>query len=313
MSGTALKHRLVRDYLTQLDVALSSLPLAKARELRSQIAGHLEEALPRDASDEDVAAVLRQVGRPADLAREAQAGPAPGIATAFAAVARRGRVRIIRARLQTKLIVILLALVLMTGATFLSIFLSAPLPSNGDSFGWWYPQDFNHEVDSSAGGAQQTTVRIRSGQWQGFAISIYNSSDFTETILGPPTGQGAPWDSPNGPVPPARIMVSAPDRAFDERGGLVRNLSFDSLPVSIPPHQYRELRITWVTDVCMTGGPKTSNMLDDGYSFIDAIYLRVRVGWLTRSDDIPLDEAMALAGPSHGIYNGPGPYHGTCF
>ena len=65
--------------------------------------------------------------------------------------------------------------------------------------------------------------------------------------------------------------------------------------------------------MCVTGGTKTSNMLDDGYSFIDAIDLRVRVGWLTRTDVIPLDPAVALAGPSHGIYNGPGPYHGTCF
>ncbi len=80
MSGTALEHRLVREYLTQLDVALGGLPSAKARELRSQIAGHLEEAMPPDASDEDVAAVLHQLGRPADLAREAQAGAAPGLA-----------------------------------------------------------------------------------------------------------------------------------------------------------------------------------------------------------------------------------------
>ncbi len=26
-----------------------------------------------------------------------------------------------------------------------------------------------------------------------------------------------------------------------------------------------------------------------------------------------LDMAVALAGPSHGVYNGPGPFHGTCF
>jgi len=39
----------------------------------------------------------------------------------------------------------------------------------------------------------------------------------------------------------------------------------------------------------------------------------VRVGWFTRTDVIPLDMAVALAGPSQGVYNGPGPYHGTCF
>lgn len=311
MSGTALEHRLVREYLTHLDVALGGLPSAKARELRSQIAGHLEEAMPPDASDEDVAAVLHQLGRPADLAREAQAGPADGVGAAVAAAARRGWIRIIRSRLLTKLIVVLIALLLATGATFLSTLLSAPLPNYVGEFAWWYPQDYNHEVDTTADGARQTTVRIRSGQWQGFGIGIFNSSNFTETILGPPEGDNAPPDSPNGVRQP-RIEVSAPDRAI-ANGGFIRNVAFESLPVSIPPHQYRLLRITWITDVCMLGGTKSSNMLNDGYESIDSIYLRVRVGWFTRTDVIPLDMAVALAGPSHGVYNGPGPYHGTCF
>ena len=310
MSGTALEHRLVRDYLTQLDVALGGLPLAKARELRSQIAGHLEEALSPDASDEDIAVVLHQLGRPADLASEAQAGAAPRVGPAVAAAARRGWVRIIRSRLRTKLIVVLVALVLATGATFLSTFLSAPLPDNAGQFGWWYLQD--HPVDSVADGAQQTTVRIRSGQWQGFAIGIFNTSNFTETIIGPPTGIPVPWDSPNGGFGLPRIEVSAPDRAL-ANGGFIRNVAFRSLPVSIPPHQYRLLRITWISAICMLGGKKTSNMLNDGYSAIDSIYLQVRVGWFTRTDVIPLDEAVAIAGPSHGVYNGPGPYHGTCY
>lgn len=312
MSGTALEHRLVREYLTQLDVALGGLPSAKARELRSQIAGHLEEAMPPDASDEDVAAVLHQLGRPADLAREAQAGAAHGVGAAVAAAARRCWVRIIRSRLRTKLIVVLIALLLATGATFLSTFLSAPLPNYVGEFAWWYPQDYNHSVDSTADGAQQTTVRIRSGQWQGFAIGIYNSSSFTETIIGRPTGENAPWDSPNGGFGLPRIEVSAPDRALDH-GGFLRNVAFKSLPVSIPPHQYRLLRITWISAICMLGGTKTSNMLNDGYSAIDTIYLQVRVGIFTRTDVIPLDEAVAIAGPSHGVYNGPGPHHGTCF
>jgi hypothetical protein len=310
MSGTALEHRLVRDYLAQLDVALGSLPSAKARELRSQIAGHLEDALPPDASDEDVAAVLHQLGRPADLAGEAEAGTSSGVGAAVTTAARRGWVRIIRSRLRTKLIVLLLALLLATGATYLITFLSAPLPNYGGQFAWWYPQD--HSVESTADGAQQTTVRIRSGQWQGFAIGIDNTSNFTENIIGRPTGENAPWDSPNGGFGLPRIEVSAPDRALDH-GGFLRNVAFESLPVSIPPHQYRLLRITWISAICMLGGTKTSNMLNDGYSAIDTIYLQVRVGWFTRTDVIPLDEAVAIAGPSHGYYNGPGPYHGTCY
>jgi hypothetical protein len=312
MSGTALEHRLVRDYLTQLDVALSGLPSTKARELRSQLAGHLEEVLSPDASDEDVAAVLHQLGRPADLARDAQAGAAPRVGAAVAATARRCWVRIIRSRPRTKVTVVLLALLLATGATFLGTFLSAPLPGYEGEFSWWYPQDYNHAVYSTADGAQQTTVRIRSGQWQGFAIGIDNSSSFTETIIGPPAGENGVWDSPNGGTQPPRIEVSAPDREL-EHGGLIRNVAFDSLPVSIPPHQYRLLRITWISDTCLLGGTKSSNMLNDGYQSIDSIYLLVRVGWFTRTDVIPLDMGVALAGPSHGVYNGPGFYQGTCY
>jgi hypothetical protein len=255
MSGTAHEHRLVREYLTQLAVALGGLPSARARELRSQIAGHLDEALSPDASDEDVAAVLHQLGRPADLARDAQAGAAPRVGPAVAAAARRGWVRIIRSRLRTKLIVVLIALLLATGATFVSTFQSAPLPDYAGEFGWWYPQD--HEVDSTADGAQQTTVRIRSGQWQGFAIGIFNTSNFTETIIGPPTGLDVPWDSPNGGPGQPLIEVSVPDRAI-ANGGFIRNVAFESLPVSIPPHQYRLLRVSWITDVCILGGRKTA-------------------------------------------------------
>src|SRR5262249_11052898 len=154
--------------------------------LRSQIAGHLEEAMPPDASDEDVASVLHQLGDPAELAREAQPGAATGIGVAVAAATRRGWIKVVRSRARTKLIAVLTAVLLATGSTFLSVFLSAPLPNDVGEFAWWYPQDYNHEVDSTADGAQQTTVRIRSGQWQGFAIGIYNSSNFTETIIGRP-------------------------------------------------------------------------------------------------------------------------------
>ena len=208
MSGTALGHRLVRDYLTRLDLALSGLPSAKARELTSQIAGHLEEAMPPDASDEDVAAVLHQLGRPADLAREAQAGAAPGVGPAVAAAARRGWARIIRSRLRTKLVAVLVAALLATGGAFLRTFLSAPLPDYAGQFAWWYPQDGAHEVDSAAvDGAEQTTVRIRIGPVAGIpAIGIFNTSKFTETIIGP-TRRGVLGQ-------PERRPAAAPDRGL---------------------------------------------------------------------------------------------------
>ena len=73
MSGTALDHRLVRDYLRELDAAMRGLPPAQARELREQITAHLDDALGPDAGDYEVAATLSRLGSPADLAAEAGA------------------------------------------------------------------------------------------------------------------------------------------------------------------------------------------------------------------------------------------------
>ena len=46
MSDTVLEQPLVRWYLRELNKASLTLPAAQARELREQIAGHLNEALP---------------------------------------------------------------------------------------------------------------------------------------------------------------------------------------------------------------------------------------------------------------------------
>jgi len=73
MSGTALDHRLVRDYLRELDAAMRGVPAAQARELKEQITAHLEDALGPDAGDQEVAATLSRLGSPADLAAEAGA------------------------------------------------------------------------------------------------------------------------------------------------------------------------------------------------------------------------------------------------
>jgi hypothetical protein len=74
MSGTALDHRLVRDYLRELDAAMRGLPPAQARELREQITAHLDDALPPDAGDQEVAETLSRLGSPAGLAAEAANG-----------------------------------------------------------------------------------------------------------------------------------------------------------------------------------------------------------------------------------------------
>ena len=83
MSGTALDHRLVRDYLRELDKAMRGLPDTQARELKEQITAHLDDALQPGAGDHEVAATLSRLGSPADLAAEAGAASGssgPGLA-----------------------------------------------------------------------------------------------------------------------------------------------------------------------------------------------------------------------------------------
>ncbi|HEX4093383.1 MAG TPA: hypothetical protein VHZ33_32085 [Trebonia sp.] len=61
MSAAVLEHPLVRDYLRRLDAACAALPAGQARELREQIVGHLDEALPADADDDEVENVALRV------------------------------------------------------------------------------------------------------------------------------------------------------------------------------------------------------------------------------------------------------------
>ena len=112
----------------------------------------------------------------------------------------------------------------------------------------------------------------------------------------------APSDSPNGGFGPVDMGVSLPNREL-VHGGLIRNVAF-TLPESIPPHQFRILRITWISAICLQGKGSALS--------IDTIYARVRVGWFTRTDVIPLGMAWGLAGPSHSPDLRPGPNFNMC-
>jgi hypothetical protein len=286
LSRTSEDHELVSRYLSELDAALRGVPAAQARELKEQIVAHLADSLPPDADDEQVRAVLGRLGAPADLA--ADAGPA-GVAP-LAALGLTGawlRRRFARVRLRTWIAVGVIGIFAGTMTGYL-IYFTAPGPLEfGGASGWWYPQDYNHEVDTSAGNSTQTTVPNRSGQLQGFFITISNPTDVTQTILGPGYGQAVPPDSLGQGA--GRIGVSVPNLNI-ERGGDSRSVRF-TLPGVIPPHQFRELRVLWKSDTCMMAG---------GGESIDEISLRVRVGWFTRTEIIPLYESWAVAGPSHG-------------
>lgn len=106
MSGTALDHRLVRDYLSELDVAMRGLPHAHACELKEQIIAHLDDALEPAAGDQEVAAVLGRLGSPADLAAEAGA-------VSYSPAARPG----LGSRSRRWCLVVVIAVLAVTAAT----------------------------------------------------------------------------------------------------------------------------------------------------------------------------------------------------
>lgn len=285
MSSTGLDHPLVREYLDELDTVLHRRPVQHSSELMVQIISHLVDALSPDASAEDVAAILRQLGSPADLVAEAKGSIPADTPTTIAGIVRA---RLARVRRRTWIIAGAACLVVATAvATYIAVIPSGSLQLAGQG-GWWYLQDGNHEVDTQADNARQSTIRIRSGQRQGFAVGIYNPTNWTQTILGRPHGLNPAWDNPNGPFN-VQLGVSVFNLDVDH-GGFIRNIRF-TLPGAIPPHQIRLLRITWISSACLPKGASQS---------IDSLSLRVRIGWFTRTEVIPLDQAWALAGPSHG-------------
>lgn len=287
MTDTALDHPLVRGYLRDLDRALASLPAAQARELTEQITAHLDDALGPGSSDQEIAAVLRQLGSPADLAADASAGAGGRDAAVPGAAARPGGVQL-RLRLRwprlgwRRWAVIGAALLLVgTAAGFWIAVATAPALEAGGSYAWWYPQDRARAVDTQADGAQQTAVPIRSGQQQGYVLTVDNPSDWTQTVLGV-----AP-DSGSAPGSPETAQVSVATADSDMFPPPLHYV----LPASIPPHQTRAVLVMWVSTVCLDAGSAEGT---------DQLTLRVRVGWLTRTEVIQLPLGFYLSGPSHG-------------
>jgi hypothetical protein len=280
MTGTGLDHRLVRDYLRELDAALAMLPAVRARELRAQITAHIDEALPPSADDQDVAAALSRLGLPAVLAAEAGAAVPIRLSEAIRMTAHTRLARVSRSTwIKLGVAVVITGIV----AGYLVFYLAAGPLEVGPQSMWWYPQDSAQEVMTTADGATQITVPIRSGQRQGFAIGIYNPTDVTQTIVGPGGGSVSPA------ALTAQVTVNVPNRNIDN-GGTSRTVRF-ALPGVIPPHQIRLLRVLWISDICLDKGAA---------SVMDQISLRVRVGWFTRTEQIPLLQGWGVSGPSQG-------------
>jgi hypothetical protein len=270
MTDTAHDHPRVRAYLRELDEALASLPPARAAELRDQIAGHLDDELAPGATDEEVAEAISRMGTPADLAREAGARR-----TVRATLKRRSW------KFWTSVSAGLAAAGVLIGL-LVSVETTPALTFDG-GYGWWYPQDGAHAVETSAAGAEQSTVPVRWHQQQGYYVEIYNFSGYTQTVL----GNGTQWSWPDPSS--ARVAVSTrtspsgnpPDAAPQDRY---------TLPVSIPPGQSRFLKVTWTSQhFCVQKG---------GTFGTTAVILRVRVGWITRTEVITLPTEFALTGKS---------------
>ena len=130
------------------------------------------------------------------------------------------------------------------------------------------------------------TVPVRPGQRQGILINIYNPSDVTQTVLGPGTGVNEFHDTMG--VQPGQVRVSVPN-ANVQGGGETRNVRF-ILPAAIQPHQFRELRVIWVSNSCSQAG---------GGPVLDSLTLRVRIGSLVKTEVIRLGTAYAIFGANH--------------
>ncbi len=169
MSDTVLEHPLVREYLRQLNAACAAMPAAQAKELREQIAAHLDEALPPGAAEADVRAELARLGTPRLLAADA-AGPG------WRPIARRLRHQLGRVRWWVWAAIAVLVPALGTGAGFL-ISMNSAVPLNVVGYGWLYPADQAVAVSTTAGTNMATTVPTRHGQRQGILVYVANSSD----------------------------------------------------------------------------------------------------------------------------------------
>jgi hypothetical protein len=272
MSGTALDHPLVRDYLRELDFALALLPAARADELTEQITAHLDDALAPGAGDEEVAAVLSRLGRPADLAAEAGAG------AGHRAGAKPGPQTPRRGRLGWAALGVTLAVAATIIVYVLVVTSVAPLQARGPS-GWWFRRDAARATYAQADGARQTSVPVRDGQLQGLAVTLYNPTSWTQTILGQWQGSNAPGNAVRSRI----TVATGPGRDF-------RRLRYVR-PASIPPHQSRWVRLLWVSDTCLIKGGSQGN---------DELRLQIRVGWVDRVEIVPLRQGWYVAGPSRG-------------
>jgi len=271
MSAAVLEHPLVLDYLRRLDAACAALPAAQARELREQIIGYLDEALPPGAADGVVAAELARLGAPTALAAEA-AGPGPRSPGA------RLRNRLSRMRWWTWTSIAVVVAVLAAAVTYVIVVQNAAPLSQGGLSAWWFPQDADSGTLTTTVNGSQMSVPERFHQQQGFVIGINNDSDWTQTIEGV---------DPSSETPTLPMTVSVGVGPGDADGSYTDQTGW-VVPAPIPPHSYRVIRVLWTSNVCQDPG---------GNVGFTGLSLRVRVGLFTRTENIQfVNMAFVISG-----------------
>jgi hypothetical protein len=120
-------------------------------------------------------------------------------------------------------------------------------------------------------------VPQRYGVPQGWVVTIFNDSDWTQTILGPDPSME------NVTAEQATVAVAC-GQGVDCEGDWNSGTRW-TMPASIPPHSSRLLRVLWTFSDCGDIGRQIV--------FQDVV-LRVRVGLITRTEDIQMDQAWGL-------------------
>jgi hypothetical protein len=130
----------------------------------------------------------------------------------------------------------------------------------------------------------QFTIPVRSGQRQGLELDVENDSDWTQVILGVDRQAIA-----RGFRDIQVTVITGPH--LNSSGNVLFGRSYYASPGAIPPHSDRAIRVTWISHMCLE---------KNGIVALSDLPLRVRVGLVTRTENVALDTDFALAGPSHG-------------
>lgn len=257
----------VAEYLRSLDAALTRLPRGDAAELRQQIVEHLNDSIGPDSDDAHVSAVLRRLGAPADLVTESlESRPRR----------RWQTLRSWRRRRWVTLGVMVAALGSATGYV-VDMATQPALQTEDTASGWYYAVDSGHAHDEDNANGNETIIRQRPGNEQGFVFIVHNSSAWPETILGPgdEPGLGNNFQSP------VTVALGTSNADLDPS---YRADHYLATPAVLPPGQSRWLRVTWKQLRCQ----QPPGVIDSENAFA----LRLRVGWLTHQT-LQLPESFA--------------------